>query len=187
MNAFEYLAVLLSIVIGLGMTNVLSGFASMVRHRDRVKIYWPLLVWMAVILLTHVQLWWALFELRKVPVWNFGAFLAVLMQPVALYLTTAVLVPDFPDKGEIDLKAAYYRETRWFFGGIVMLVIVSLIRPVVISGYLTNPTDLTAQLVFITLAGVAAITRNEIFHKVNTFVGMGLYLTYIVLLFVQLS
>jgi hypothetical protein len=33
MSAFDYLAVLLSIVLGLGITQVLAGFAGMVRAR----------------------------------------------------------------------------------------------------------------------------------------------------------
>lgn len=187
MNAFEYLAVLISIVLGLGITNVLSGFASMVRHRDRVTIYWPLLVWMAVLFLIHVQTWWAMFELREVRHWTFGGFLAVVMQPVMLYLATSVLVPDFPAGGAIDLKQAYYRETRWFFAGLIAVLVASLVRTPAVSGRLTNPSDFAAHLLFMSFAALGMFTRNEWVHKTSAVIGSVLYCSYIVALFVQLS
>ncbi len=97
MDAFSYLSVLNSIVLGLGGPSLLAGVAAMVRARDRIKMYWPLPAQMALLFLIQVQLWWALFALRERGTWNFLAFLVVLMQPVLVYLATAFLVPDIPD------------------------------------------------------------------------------------------
>ena len=86
MTPFDYLSVLNSIVLGLGITQLLSGFASMMRSRRRVTMYWPVPVQMAAVFLITVQLWWALFTLQYEKHWNFAQFLVVLMQPVSVFL-----------------------------------------------------------------------------------------------------
>ncbi len=57
MDAFSYLSVLISIVLGLGLTRLLAGFAEMVRARGRLRFYWPLVAQMCLLFLIHVQLW----------------------------------------------------------------------------------------------------------------------------------
>jgi len=37
---FEFLMVLVSVVIGLGLTEILTGAASLIRARDEVRFYW---------------------------------------------------------------------------------------------------------------------------------------------------
>lgn len=44
-SAFEYVTVLISIVVGLGITEVLSGIADLIKQSKRVKFYWPHLLW----------------------------------------------------------------------------------------------------------------------------------------------
>ena len=44
MAIIEYIAILVSIVVGLAMAEILQGFADSLRHRSSVTVYWPLLV-----------------------------------------------------------------------------------------------------------------------------------------------
>ena len=57
MDTFSYLSVLISIVLGLGLTSLWTGFAAMERPRSRIVFYWPLAAQMVVLFLVHVQLW----------------------------------------------------------------------------------------------------------------------------------
>jgi hypothetical protein len=54
-DAFSYLAVLLSIVLGLGLTQLLTATGRLIRHRDRVRVQWLPLLWAAILLLIYVQ------------------------------------------------------------------------------------------------------------------------------------
>jgi hypothetical protein len=45
MNAFEYLSVLISIILALGMTQVLGGVGEMLQARSRRRINWVHAVW----------------------------------------------------------------------------------------------------------------------------------------------
>ena len=45
MGAFEYLSVLISIILALGMTRVLAGVGEMLQARSRRRVYWVHAIW----------------------------------------------------------------------------------------------------------------------------------------------
>ena len=66
MTTFEYLAVLVSVIVGLGITQLLGGVARLITHRTEHKLYWVHLVWAATIFLSLVSFWWAQLWLNTV-------------------------------------------------------------------------------------------------------------------------
>ena len=64
MDAFSYLSVLLSIILGLGLTQLLTAVGRVIRHRDRVRVDWLPMLWAGVLLVVYVQVWWSMFGLR---------------------------------------------------------------------------------------------------------------------------
>src|SRR5204863_8181191 len=94
MDAFSYLSVLLSIIIGLGITQLLMAGGRLIRHRDRVRVDWLPLLWAAVLLIVFVQVWWSMFGLRTYNEWNFFRFLLVLSPTSALYMMAALVLPN---------------------------------------------------------------------------------------------
>ena len=61
MDEFSYLWVLISVILGLAVTQVLKGFRGILLSRTRIRIYWPVIAWAALLLLICVQSWWAMF------------------------------------------------------------------------------------------------------------------------------
>jgi hypothetical protein len=186
MDAYSYLSVLLSIVLGLAITQLLSGFAAMVRARGRMTMYWPVPVQMAAVFLISVQTWWALFALHARERWTFASFLVVLMQPVMLYLMAAFITPDLSGDARVDLRESYFRESRWFFGAAVIAVAISLLKTLVLIGRLPERADLIGHLVFIAGGLAGLFSRNEIVHKALAPLTLLFYSAYIALLFVSL-
>ena len=45
MDSFTYISVLLSIVLGLAITQVLLGYRGLILTRAKVKLYTPTLIW----------------------------------------------------------------------------------------------------------------------------------------------
>jgi len=72
MDQFSYLSVLMSIIVGLAITQILKGYRGIVLSRQRVVTYWPTLVWSGSLLVMNVQSWWASFGLREVQNWTFA-------------------------------------------------------------------------------------------------------------------
>jgi uncharacterized membrane protein HdeD (DUF308 family) len=58
MAAFEYLSVLISIILALGMTRVLAGVGEMLQARSHRRIYWVHAMWVINLFLYLVIAWW---------------------------------------------------------------------------------------------------------------------------------
>ena len=113
MDSFNYLSVLLSIIIGLAVTQVLQGLRVLMLSRETARLYAPSLIWAAVVLLIATQMWWSSFGLRDQGEWTFGLYGLVLLQVALFYLASGLVLPDLkPDK--IDLEADYFRNRGGF-------------------------------------------------------------------------
>lgn len=112
MDAFTYLSVLLSIVLGLAMTQILQGFRGLVLTRSTIRTYWPCVLWAVLLLVIDVQSWWAMYGLRGHTDWSFLAFAVVLMQTVVLYMLAGIVFPDIDNEHPVDLRAHYYDHAR---------------------------------------------------------------------------
>jgi hypothetical protein len=186
MDTYNYLSVLVSIILGLGITNLLSGFAGLVRERARVRMYSPVPFWMATLFFAHIQMWWAMFELANVADWTFAKFLSVLLQPVALFLTSAFILPNLSGQGQIDLKEGFFRESRWFGCGLLGMVVASVAKNLVMNGRMET-ADIGAHLLFAFLSLMAIVFRNDRFHRIMAPAALVLLLAYTGLLFADLE
>lgn len=187
MNAFDYLAVLISIVLGLGIANILTGIGDLVRARDRVTPYAPLFIQMGNVFLIHLQMWWSMFGLRHVHNWTFPMFLFTLLQPVLLYLMTTFLVPRVRDEGPVDLRAAYFRERAWFAAALFASVAVSLIRSRLTDGRFPGIPNLVAHAMFATLGVIGFFARSNRVHQVLAPAVTLVMVAYVSLLFFELE
>ena len=186
MDEFSYLSVLLSIILGLAITQILKGFRGLLQSRARVRFYWPSITWAILLLVINVQTWWAMFGLRSHHDWTFAAFAVVLLQTILLYMMAGLVLPDFFGEGAVDLRANYYAHHGWFFGLAVLDGLVSIAKDVVLDGTLPQPTNLGFHIVFIATACVAALVRNEWYHKIAVVIATVLFTSYIAMLFVHL-
>ena len=186
MEEFDYLSVLISIILGLALTQLLTGAGRLIRFRDRVKFYAPTPIWMGFLFLMIVQSWWAMFVLRFNDEWTFVEFAVVLAQPTLIYLMVELIIPDTDGPGPIDLKANYFRQAPVFFSVAIVLIAVSLARPVIMVGALAEPLDVGTQLVWIALAGTAIFWRNQTYHQALAPTMAILAIVYVSVLFLAL-
>jgi hypothetical protein len=116
MDSFSYLSVILSIVLGLAITQVLLGFRSLILTRAKVKLYATTLIWAFIALIVPIQAWWADFAMRKHANWTFLALLVVMLQAISIYMTAALVLPDISVEKFIDLREHFFAHRSWFFG-----------------------------------------------------------------------
>ncbi|MGA9333200.1 MAG: hypothetical protein WBV39_02865 [Rudaea sp.] len=179
MDAFSYLTVLLSIVLGLAITQILQGFRGLILARKHLRGYWPCVLWAILLLFMNVQAWWAIYQLREYVHWTFLAFSIVLAETIPLYLLAALVFPDMDNNGQVDLRTHYYDNHRWFFFMAVALIVTSIGKTYVLYGYFRDHADLYFQTVFAATCAVAAWTRNERYHKflaALTAIGLPIYI-----------
>ena len=198
MDAFSYLSVLLSIILGLGITQVLTAFGRLIRGRAAVRVYWPPLLWAGLLLVIYVQSWWASFGLRDHGDWTFGAFLVVLLQSIGLYMAAALVLPETvaepsdegPDEAPTprvaDLRAHYERQAPWFFGFLMATVIASLLKDVVLSGSLPEAANVAFHIYLFVSAAIAIVVRRRWYHETIAVVTAAGFAVYIAALFSEL-
>lgn len=189
MDAFSYLSVLLSIILGLGLTQLLTAAGRLIRHRDRVRADWLPLLWAAVLLVVYVQTWWAMFGLRELRAWTFVMFLTVLAQAITLYMMAAVILPEQigdDDTIFVDLRAYYERHHQWFFGFFLATLAVSLAKDVVISGRLPDAVNVAFHAVLAAMCIVAILVRRRRVQATLGIAGAAAIAVYIALLFARL-
>lgn len=124
MSRFEYLSVLVSIVIAYAMSEALSGWGQMIRVRDRVRFYPLQLGWSILSVLLMIQWWWGGFwQYQNAADLGYFGFLAVLSEPVLLVLLSFVLTPHPAELSGRDLRVEYFRNRRWSFGLAALLLV----------------------------------------------------------------
>jgi len=186
MDAFGYLSVLLSIIVGFAITQILLGFRGMVLARVRIRPYWPTVAWALLLLLINVQSWWAMFGLRVIEHWSFPAFSILLLQTITQYMLAAIVFPDLVGDRAIDLREHYRQHARWFFGLLILLWLVSMAKDRIIAGHLPTGANLVVHLGFMAMSVVAMVVTTENYHKVLSLLGLAVFGAYTVALFAQL-
>lgn len=122
---FEYVFVLVSIIVGLAVTHLLQGAVRVTRQTHGKPLYWVHLLWIANLLLNLVVWWWFEFQLREVRVWTFQLYLFVLAYAVLLYVICRLLVPEDID-GYESWKSWFLERRTGFFVGLTLVGPVDL-------------------------------------------------------------
>jgi len=185
-ESFDYLSVLLSIVIGLAITQVLQGLRGLILTRAKVKLYLPTVIWAGLTLLIAIQMWWASFGLRTRGNWTFLAFIVIVLQAISVYMASAVVLPNITGDSFVDLRDHYFAHRRWFFGFMLASIVFSAAKELALNGHLPGRRNGEFHVIFCLVALVAAITRREWIHKLLAPAFGLLFLLYIILLFARL-
>lgn len=186
MNPFDYLIILVSIVLGFAMTNVLTRLAVVVSARERVDFYWPSIAWAIWIFFICVQHWWAQWSEHFMRTWTFLTFCTGLLDPIILFFLSALVLPDKDENGAIDLGVWYYRNRLWFFAMLALLPIASIGDELARTGHIASMVNLGFLAVFEVVDIVALMLPSRRAQEWITAQACVLTLLYVGLLFVRL-
>ena len=166
METFEYVAVLTSIIIGLGMAQLLMGVTRLIQHPDQAKPYWVHLCWVFYMFLFSVFWWWWEFRLGAIELWTFGIYLFVILYAFLVFLLCALLFPSNLS-GYDGFKDYFYAKRAWFFGVLILSQLVDIADSVLkgMDYYNSLGSHYTLTQIAIVIFCVTAIfTKNEKFH-----------------------
>ena len=175
---------LISVIVGLGLSHLLTSAARLIQRRRRIRLYPPTLLWMGTLFIVQIQIWWVSFHMRTELEWDFFSFLFSLAIPVIGYLLCYLVVPAL-DGDMVDLRTSYHENRVWFFGLAAAAFVVSFGSDLMANGI---PLDMNTafRVVFILLALVAILVRREWYHVFNAITGLVLFCVYVFAEFLQL-
>lgn len=110
MEPYEYVLVLASIIVGLGVADLLTSFQRLLRARARVRWDWAIAAAALAVLMVNLMIWWSLYAPADKPV-TIGGFLPDLVRLILLFLLTCAVLPDEVPAEGIALRD-YYDENR---------------------------------------------------------------------------
>ena len=180
MNPFEYLLPLISVIVGLSITDLATSLHRLLRARRRVEWDWLPLATALLALLLVLNIWWGLYPEEALEVYAVADFFPILTTLIALFLINAAALPDRVPPEGIDLRAFYESNSSYLW--LLFAVYIALATALTISNRLPPMLDdgslgwkesaelFIGQIPNLMLAGLfvgLARYRNRTFHVVS--------------------
>ena len=180
MQPFEYVVVLISLILGLGIAQLLNGLADMLAHYKKTKFSVAHTLYVIVVFLVFCQDWFYTYQYSKqIEHWTLSIILSLLIFPIALFLLARFLFPTGSRSRETDMVAYFEENWRWFYALFSLTIVISIIQNILISGYtLVEQTllfcYLTAYLIFL----IGDIKR-KIYHNIFMILQLLLWIVFV--------
>lgn len=131
MDHFEYVMVLISIIIGLGIAHILLGLGGivdrLVGRGERLKLSVAYAAWLANVFIWLVMFWWWQFRLDELwSDWTVGRYLFLILYSVVVFLNAAILVPRSWD-GVSDLGEFFLQRRAWFYSAFIVGTLLDVV------------------------------------------------------------
>jgi hypothetical protein len=128
LDQFEYVMVLVSIIVGLGIAHILLGIGGIIdrlsRKDDRLELSLAHAAWLGFCFAWLVMFWWWEYRFStRVADWTMGLYLFLICYSVSLFLLQAVLVPRTWD-GVANLKDYFLERRAWFYSLLLFVTIL---------------------------------------------------------------
>jgi hypothetical protein len=174
MDQFEYIMVLVSIIIGLGIAHILVGIGGIIDrlsgHGPPLKLSLAHAAWLGTIFTWMILFWWWEYRFSVLePLWTVRLYFFLVLYAVVLFLLAVILVLRNWD-GIGDL-GNYLIERRWSFYSLFFVVSVIDLCDSLLKGgwdYVADlgPVSWTFSAVAIPIWLIGMRSRRRIHHSV---------------------
>lgn len=181
MDQFEYVVVLTSLIMGLGIAQLLTGIADVLSNLKKTKLYWPHTIFAIQLFLLHIQEWWISYSYAsEVGEWTLKTVLIILAYPILLFVMARMIFPTGIRSHETEFKTYYFDQWRGLFLLGLLTVVFSILHNVLISNIpIWNQIPQLLYLVgYITF--LALNVRSHFLHLGFQMISLAIVLGYIV-------
>jgi hypothetical protein len=159
MRPFDYVSVLLSIVISLALAHVLTGIGRMIESGVR-RFSIPLAHWIGFCLFLCVDYWFSIWHVHEELVWTLGYVSLLLTQAALVYVASRLIVPATFSDRPIDLTAFFDRNRRKFMSIVIIYAIVNEATNLTLPGFGSLLLGLMV-VAYIVLFSIAWIWKSQ--------------------------
>ena len=155
-DRFEYVSVLLSMVVALAVTHLLAGIAAIIRAKV-TRYSFVHLTWVGVLLFSCVDFWLSMWGLRSTEVWSLAYILYLLVLSTLLYLSCYLVMPVVRAGDSIDLVAFNETNRQRYLGTYLIYCALAAVANLTVAGF---ADALVFNVLAVTLVGSAWVRRN---------------------------
>lgn len=157
MSEFEFLSVLISIIIGLGLTHILTGSMRAIFGGRATENQ---LVYTAFVILVLVLNWWVIFSWRDHQNWSFDAFLVLIVWAISHFIVAITLYPPYGND-----PVPFEANRRWFLWSFFAMTLLDIAQTFA-RGDLFEPWYYLAFVLhFSVLALVGIFFQSPVIHR----------------------
>lgn len=153
MEIIDLATTLISIIVGIGLTEMFGNLHRLIRNRVQVRWDWLPVAWSAVLLLLVVNYWWAIYQgIVGVDNLTSAAELGlVLIQPIVMFLLTASVLPNFQTNRRWDMRRYYDEHRQTFIATFFVYQCVTSAVALVVGTWGWNPGSVIRVAILLTL------------------------------------
>lgn len=160
MSLFEYVMLLVSVVMSLGIARLLESHAHLLKMGNAVRWSPTYLLWLALIFAAHVDLWASLWSLRETASWSLASLIATLLAAAFLFYAAVLSSPSLVSDEPIDLWEFHIAQRRRYVGAFAaFLVMAAILNSFVLVGF--SASTITGALPGLALCALAIFLRNR--------------------------
>lgn len=149
MTQFEFIAIVISVILGLSIAKLVSGIGDSIRAIKSGSFYWIHGVWIINILILVAGFWWGMFGWSLKEDWNFFNFLLILLFTINLYLLSDFLIPK-TYTSEVSVKIFFFDNRKMFFGILIFTLLIDIVETTLLAG--TGIRDLPKEYPYVILS-----------------------------------
>lgn len=157
MSRFEFVMMIASVVVAIGMTEIAGGWGRMVRTPAKVHFDWLHLGWTIYILLLAVQYWIGMWSYNQLELTYVGQIYFLVIPTIFLVIAAYAITPDVPLEGVFDVREYYLANRIGVFLPLAVFSVTAWIADLAIAGleYLEIEFMMMSLLVAAGLVGLA--------------------------------
>ncbi len=134
MTTFEYVSVILTVVVSLAFAHLLTGVVRLL-HARGVKFSLVYAGWIGLLIFWCVDYWFSTWQLRGADVWSLGFVVFLVLMATVLYIACGFAVPAEAElKDGADLAALHDANRRRFLGALFVYQVLSIFGNLAIAG-----------------------------------------------------
>ena len=168
MGVFEYIGVLTSVIMGLGITHLVTGTSKLIQHRSEVRLYLPHMLWTLNILIFILLIWWGMFTWSNHETWFAYEYLFITLYAIVMFFLASLLYP-WDMARDIDVREHFFTNRTWFFAVLLVAWMIEVLATLVKAdvGIRPVPTGYFGFIVVQVLIAIIGISsRNRSVHAV---------------------
>jgi len=178
MKPFEFALVIVSVIIGLALTEFAIGVADMIKIYKTAHIYWAHILLSCLGFVTCLNYWATLYKLKNVDRWTTLNLVIVVVGGLLFFIMARVMFPDL-DSFDNDYRRHFHENIGVLLILNVLFIVFIMLEAFLIRGVRRFQSYLNG-IVFISLLLSAILINNEAYTEVLTVIYFAMYIYFMV-------
>lgn len=164
MKPFEFVLIIISVIIGLALTEFAIGVSFMIQNYEAAHFYWPHFVLMLTGLIGCLNYWATVYKLRKVQIWSVVEIGIVFLTGLIYFVLTKIYFPT-SDRFDLDYEKYFHDNYKKIFILMVCFVMSYSFEALLIRK-VRQLKKFTVQIAFIIILLSGIIADNKLYTSV---------------------